>query len=100
MSRTVWFASGAMAALVLTLGGSTAAASEEAVAFPGEYNVVWTIQSKNAGESMPVAGGKVYEEQLDWSWLILQYHQFSGGDITRYLRFIEQSVIFYDEHYR
>ena len=46
------------------------------------------------------AGGKVYEEQLDWSWLILQYHQFSGADIARYLPLIEQSVIFYDEHYR
>ena len=46
------------------------------------------------------AGGKVYEEQLDWSWLILQYHQSSGADIARYLPLIEQSVIFYDEHYR
>ncbi len=46
------------------------------------------------------AGGKVYEEQLDWSWLILQYGQFSGADITTYLPLIEQSVIFYDEHYR
>jgi len=46
------------------------------------------------------AGGKVYEEQLDWSWLVLQYHRFSGKDIARYLPFIEQSVIFYDEHYR
>ena len=46
------------------------------------------------------AGGKVYEEQLDWSWLILQYHQFSGAEIARYLPLIEQSVIFYDEHYR
>jgi hypothetical protein len=46
------------------------------------------------------AGGKVYEEQLDWSWLVLQYHQFSGTDIARYLPLIEQSVIFYDEHYR
>jgi len=46
------------------------------------------------------AGAKVYEEQLDWSWLILQYHDFSGKDISHYLPFIEQSVIFYDEHYR
>jgi len=46
------------------------------------------------------AGGKVYEEQLDWSWLILQYHHFTGSDIAVYLPFIEQSVIFYDEHYR
>ena len=37
---------------------------------------------------------------MDWSWLILQYHQFSGADIARYLPLIEQSVIFYDEHYR
>jgi len=46
------------------------------------------------------AGGKVYEEQLDWSWLMLQYHYFSGNDLARELPFIEQSVIFYDEHYR
>jgi len=46
------------------------------------------------------AGGKVYEEQLDWSWLVVQYHLFSGEDISRYLPFVERSVIFYDEHYR
>lgn len=46
------------------------------------------------------AGGMVYEAQLEYSWLMLQYHQFSGVDITPYLPFIEQSVIFYDEHYR
>jgi hypothetical protein len=32
--------------------------------------------------------------------MILQYHRFTGNDISRYLPFIEQSVIFYDEHYR
>ncbi len=31
---------------------------------------------------------------------MLRYHQFSGADLTSYLPFIEQSVIFYDEHYR
>lgn len=46
------------------------------------------------------AGGLIYESQLEYSWLILRYHQFSGSDITRYLPFIEQSVLFYDEHYR
>ena len=46
------------------------------------------------------AGGKVYEEQLDWAWLILQYHLFFERDISRYLPFVERSVIFYDEHYR
>jgi hypothetical protein len=31
---------------------------------------------------------------------MLRYHQFSGAELTDYLQFIEQSVIFYDEHYR
>ena len=57
-------------------------------------------QNFEVGVQVNRAGGKVYEEQLDWSWLILQYHQFSGADIARYLPLIEQSVIFYDEHYR
>ena len=42
----------------------------------------------------------LYESQLEWSWMILQYHQFTGEDISPYLPLIEQSVIFYDEHYR
>jgi len=57
-------------------------------------------RSAETGVQVNHAGGKVYEEQLDWSWLILQYREFSGADISRYLPFIEQSVIFYDEHYR
>jgi hypothetical protein len=46
------------------------------------------------------AGGRVYESQLEWSWMIVQYQRFSGCDISEYLPLIEQSVIFYDEHYR
>ena len=46
------------------------------------------------------AGGNIYEGQLEYSWLMLRYHQFSGADLAPYLPFIEQSVIFYDEHYR
>ncbi len=46
------------------------------------------------------AGGCIYESQLEYAWLMLQYHQFSGADLTPYLQFIEQAVIFYDEHYR
>jgi hypothetical protein len=42
----------------------------------------------------------IYESQLEYSWLMLRYHQFTGADLTPYLQFIEQSVIFYDEHYR
>ena len=46
------------------------------------------------------AGGLIYEGQLEYAWLMLRYHQFSGADLAPYLPFIEQAVIFYDEHYR
>ncbi|HEX5790593.1 MAG TPA: DUF5703 domain-containing protein [Luteolibacter sp.] len=46
------------------------------------------------------AVSRLYDGQLEWSWMILQYHRFTGVDISAYLPFIEQSVIFYDEHYR
>ncbi|MCP4451053.1 MAG: hypothetical protein GY809_06305, partial [Planctomycetes bacterium] len=46
------------------------------------------------------AGGMVYEAQLEYAWLMLRYHQFTGLDLSPYLPFIEQAVIFYDEHYR
>jgi hypothetical protein len=52
------------------------------------------------GVQINKAGGMVYEAQLEYSWLMLQYHHFSGADLAPYLTFIEQSVIFYDEHYR
>ena len=42
----------------------------------------------------------LYESQLEWSWMILQYHQFTERDISQYMPLIEQSVIFYDEHYQ
>ena len=46
------------------------------------------------------AVNRLFDGQLEWSWMILQYHRFTGNDISPYLPFIEQSVIFYDEHYR
>jgi hypothetical protein len=52
------------------------------------------------GVQVNQAGGLIYEGQLEYSWLMLRYHQFSGADLSPYLPFIEQSVIFYDEHYR
>ncbi len=42
----------------------------------------------------------IYESQLEYAWLMLRFHQFTGVDLAPYLEFIEQSVIFYDEHYR
>jgi len=52
------------------------------------------------GVQVNTAGGTIYESQLEYSWLMLRYCQFSGADLARYLPFIEQSVLFYDEHYR
>lgn len=52
------------------------------------------------GVQVNKAGGNVYESQLEYSWLMLQYYQFFGANLTPYLQFIEQSVVFYDEHYR
>lgn len=46
------------------------------------------------------AVNRLYEGQLEWAWMILEFHRFTGSDISPYLPFIEQSVIFYDEHYR
>ena len=46
------------------------------------------------------AAGNLFDSQLDWAWMMLEYHRFSGMDLAPYLPFIEQAVIFYDEHYR
>lgn len=41
-----------------------------------------------------------WESQLEHSWMIMEYHRFTGNDIARYIPFIENSLIFFDEHYR
>ena len=41
-----------------------------------------------------------WESQLEHAYMILEYHRFSGADITKYVPFIENAVIFFDEHYR
>lgn len=41
-----------------------------------------------------------YVNQLEFSYMILQYKRYSGSDITRYMPFIESSVKFFDEHYQ
>ncbi len=44
--------------------------------------------------------GKLHESQLEYAWMILEYYDFTGIEISEYIPFIEQSVLFYDEHYR
>lgn len=41
-----------------------------------------------------------YESQLEMSYLALERHRFSGGDISRYLPLVRASVRFFDEHYQ
>ena len=48
------------------------------------------------------AHGVVYQfgNQLEFSFMILEYYRYSGRDIAAYMPFIESSVRFFDEHYR
>ncbi|MBN1420264.1 MAG: hypothetical protein JXP34_15905 [Planctomycetes bacterium] len=41
-----------------------------------------------------------YEAQLEFSYMILEHHRFTGADLAPYLPFIERSVRFFDEHYQ
>ena len=41
-----------------------------------------------------------WESQLENAYLILEYNRYTGKDISKYMPFIKQSVIFFDEHYR
>lgn len=41
-----------------------------------------------------------WESQVEHAYMILEYHRFTGADIRAYMPFIEQSLIFFDEHYR
>jgi hypothetical protein len=41
-----------------------------------------------------------WESQVEHAYMILEYHRYTGADISKYIPFIEQSIIFFDEHYR
>jgi len=42
----------------------------------------------------------LYQAQLEFAYMALKYHRYSGRDIEPYLPFIDASVTFYDQHYR
>jgi len=44
--------------------------------------------------------GTLYQTQLEFAYMILKYHFYSGNDISAWLPFIESSVVFYDKHYQ
>jgi hypothetical protein len=41
-----------------------------------------------------------YESQLEHAYMIMEYHRFSGRDISQYMPLIKESIIFFDEHYQ
>lgn len=41
-----------------------------------------------------------YVNQLEFSYMILKYFEYSSSDITKYLPFIESAVAFFDYHYQ
>jgi len=41
-----------------------------------------------------------WESQLENAYMMLEYQRFTGADLEKYTPFIEQAVIFFDEHYR
>ena len=57
-------------------------------------------ETMEAGVQVNSATGYIYQSQLEFAWMMLQYYRYSGLDIKPYLPMIKQSVIFYDEHYR
>ena len=52
------------------------------------------------GEQYNGAVKHQYEIQLEMSFMILEYNRYADVDISEYMEFIKQSVIFFDEHYR
>jgi len=41
-----------------------------------------------------------WESQVEHAYMILEYHRFTGEDISQYMPFIKQSLLFFDQHYR
>lgn len=42
----------------------------------------------------------LFLNQLEFSFMIMKYHQYSGQDITCYMPFVKSSIRFFDEHYQ
>lgn len=41
-----------------------------------------------------------WESQIEHAYMIMEYHRFTGSDITSYIPFIKSALIFFDEHYQ
>ena len=41
-----------------------------------------------------------WESQVEHAYMILEYHRYSGADISAYIPFIKSALMFFDEHYQ
>ncbi|SFF20568.1 DUF5703 domain-containing protein [Sunxiuqinia elliptica] len=41
-----------------------------------------------------------WESQVEHAYMILEYHRYSGNDISDYIPFIKSALVFFDEHYQ
>jgi len=41
-----------------------------------------------------------WESQIEHAYMILEYHRFTGADISKYMPFIKSALIFFDNHYQ
>lgn len=41
-----------------------------------------------------------WESQVEHTYMMLEYHRFTGKSIDRYMPFIKKSLIFFDQHYQ
>ena len=42
----------------------------------------------------------LYQAQLEFAYMMLKWHRYSGRDVRLYLPFVDAAARFYDEHYR
>lgn len=52
------------------------------------------------GVQVNMATRYLYQAQLEFAYMALEYHRYSGNDLRPYLPFIDAAVTFYDRHYR
>ena len=41
-----------------------------------------------------------WESQVEHAYMILEYHRFTGADISKYMPFIKSALVFFDQHYQ
>jgi hypothetical protein len=41
-----------------------------------------------------------WESQVEHAYMMLEYHRFTGANIDQYMPFIENALVFFDEHYQ